>query len=378
MIPYGRQTIEAEDADAVAEAVRAAFLTTGPTVPAFERAFTDAIAPGQNVQAIAVATGTAALHLMLRGLDIGPGDEVIVPALTFAATANAAIYVGARPVFADVDPATLLLDPVSAGDRVTDRTRAIIGVDYAGQPCDWAALRRLADDHGLALLADGCHAPGACVGTTPVGALADATSFSFHPVKHLTTAEGGMITTADARLAERLRHLRHHAMERTDPRRPFHYDITELGYNYRLSDLQCALGLAQVSRLSAWLARRRAIAAHYDAAFANVAGIDPLDRRDGTTHAYHLYVIRLSGPLAAAQAELAVELRDAGIGTAVHYPPLTHTTLYAAGPGGPPAPCPVAEAAYGRILSIPMFPGLDDTALSYVSDTIARIAAGLC
>ncbi|MBB4210327.1 dTDP-4-amino-4,6-dideoxygalactose transaminase [Rhodothalassium salexigens DSM 2132] len=377
-IPYGRQSIGPEDRDAVAQAVGQALLTTGPTVQAFEDAFTGFLAPGRDdLHGVACATGTAALHLMMAALDLGPGDQVIVPALTFAATANAALYVGAEPVFADVDARTLLIDPTSAARLIGPRTKALVGVDYAGQPCDWDALAALADAHKLHLLADGCHAPGAAHRGRPVGTLAKATSFSFHPVKHITTGEGGMVTTTDAALAERLRHLRHHAMARHDADNPFRYDVTALGFNYRLSDINCALGLAQVARLPQWLDQRRALAARYDAALAGIEGVSPLARRDDTSHAYHLYVIRTDGALAAKRDALAAALRARGIGTAVHYPPLTQTTFYRERLGTRRGDCPAADRAYETILSIPLYPGLTDAQADRVVAAIAEAAAAL-
>src|SRR5690606_26114470 len=230
MLPYSRQSITDDDRAAVLEALDSDWLTTGPRVGEFERAFAGVAGTSD---AVTVSNGTAALHLIMAAAGIQPGDEVIVPALTFVASANCAAYVGAVPVAADVDPTTLLLDPSSAARRITDRTRAIVAVDYAGQPCDYLALRALAEQHGLFLVADACPAPGAADHGQPVGSLAAATAFSFHPVKPMTTGEGGMITTADAELAARARSLRSHGItsdwRERELRGSWTYDMVELG-----------------------------------------------------------------------------------------------------------------------------------------------------
>lgn len=306
---------------------------------------------------------------------IGPGDEVIVPAMTFVASANCAVYVGARPIPVDVDPASLLLDPALAEQAVTPRTRAIVAVDYAGQPCDYSALRTLAARYGLLLVADACHAPGAQEHGRPVGSLADATAFSFHPVKPMTTGEGGMITTDDVELASRIRVLRSHGITtdwrtreaRNDPA----YEMTHLGFNYRLTDLQCALGLSQLRRLEESRVRRAAIAEAYDAAFGDLPGIRPLARRSGVTHAHHLYVVRIDpARINASRAQLYAAFRAEGIGVNVHYIPFHLHPYYRERFGTGEGTCPVAEQAYRDILTLPCFAGMDDAA---VADVIAAV-----
>ena len=359
-IPYGRQSISDEDVAAVVEVLRSDFLTTGPAVDAFEADLARTVGAAH---AVAVANGTAALHAALFALGIGPGDEVIVPPITFVATANAVLYLGGTPVFADVDGDTLLLDPAAAEERITPRTRAIIGVDYAGQPCDWDRLREMADRRGLALVADACHALGAGYEGRAVGRLADLTAFSFHPVKHITTGEGGAVTTDDDALAARMRSFRTHGITASPRARDrsvtWEYSQTALGYNYRITDIQCALGRSQLRRLSAWVEARRALAAAYDRDFASMPEVSPLVTLPGRFNAYHLYVVRLSGlPSGTDRGAVFRELRARGIMVNVHYIPVHLQAYHRERLGTGPGLCPVAEAAYAGLLTLPLFPGL--------------------
>lgn len=360
-IPYGRQHIDDDDIQAVADALRSDFLTTGPRIGEFEKS----VATFSNAKfGVAVSNGTAALHAAMFALGIGPGDEVIVPPMTFAATANCILYMGGTPVFADVDPHTLLLDPCKAEAAISDRTKAIIAVDYTGQPCDWDALNTLGEKHGLATVADGCHALGATLNSRKVGSLADMTVYSFHPVKHVATGEGGMILTNDQELDNSLRNFRNHGIT-TDARTreeagAWFYEMQELGYNYRMTDIQAALGVSQMKKLPAFLDRRREIAARYDKEFAGT-NVRPLDVRSGVEHAYHLYVVRISD-----RDEVYKQLREAGIFTQVHYIPVHLHPYYRKHLGTAEGLCPVAEQAYAEILSLPMYPDLTDDEQSYV------------
>jgi perosamine synthetase len=373
-LPYGRQSIEADDIEGVIEVLRSDWLTTGPKVEEFERAMAEWTG---CAHAVAVQTGTAALHCAMHALGVGPGDEVIVPAITFAATANCALYQGATPVFCDVQADTLLIDVEDARRRITPQTRAVIAVDYAGQPCDYAALRALAQSAGIHLVADACHALGASYAGDRAGRLAELTAFSFHPVKHITTGEGGMLTTDDAALAARARRFRNHGIDsdfrQREQRGSFYYEVQELGFNYRLSDLGCALGISQLRKLPRFLARRREIAARYDDAFAALSGVAPLARLPGLEHAYHLYVVRLAD--ARTRLSAFEQLRAAGIGANVHYLPLNLHPLYRQRLGTQPGACPVAEAAYERILSLPMFPAMTDADVDRVIAVLARALA---
>jgi perosamine synthetase len=362
MLPYGRQTIGDDDIAAVVETLRSDWLTTGPKVGEFERAFA---AYTGAAEAVAVTNGTAALHAAMAALNIGPGDEVIVPPMTFAASANCVVYQGGTPVFADVDAGTLLIDPAEVERQISPRTRAIVAVDYAGQPCDYDALQAIADEHGLALVADACHALGARDRGRPAGTLADLSTFSLHPVKHITTGEGGVITTNDPELAARMRVFRNHGITSDHRQREqqgsWFYEMTDLGYNYRLTDVQCALGTSQLAKLDGWLARRREIAARYDRAFAEMPGIQPLGVRADIQHAYHLYPILLElDHLSADRATIFVALRAEGIGCNVHYIPVHLHPFYRRRFGTAPGLCPVAEAAYERLITLPIFPAMTD------------------
>jgi perosamine synthetase len=356
LIPYGHQWIDETDIQAVVDVLRSEWLTTGPIVPKFEEAFAAYVGAKY---AVAVSSGTSALHTAMFALGINPGDEVIVPPITFVATANAVVFQGGTPVFADVEAGTLLIDPQQVQEKVSSRTKAIIAVDYAGQPCDYDTLRSLASKHGLALVDDGCHALGAQYKGRNVGTLADLTVFSFHPVKHITTGEGGMITTDDSNMAERMRRFRNHGIDADHASRAeqgtWYYEMTDLGYNYRITDFQCALGLSQLQKLPFFLKRRGEIAGLYDEAFSSWNELKPLENRGEIFNSYHLYVVR-----AKARDELFQRLRDKGIGINVHYVPVHLHPFYQRRFGTEEGLCPVAEEAYHHILSLPMFPGMTD------------------
>jgi UDP-4-amino-4,6-dideoxy-N-acetyl-beta-L-altrosamine transaminase len=366
-LPYGHQVIDDEDIAAVVEALRSDFLTTGPAVERFESAvcaFTGAR------YGVAVSSGTAALHAAMFALGIGPGDEVIVPPMTFAATANCILYQGGTPVFADVDADTLLLDPAAAEAAVTPRTKAIIGVDYAGQPCDWDALRAVTARHNLALVADSCHALGAEYKGRKAGTLADITAFSFHPVKHITTGEGGMCMTDDAELAIKMRQFRNHGITTTAAQREqsggWFYEMTALGYNYRITDIQCALGSSQLEKLPRWLAVRNELADAYDASFAG-SNIRPLGKTPDRFHAYHLYPVRTEERDAVFR-----RLRENGIGVNIHYIPVHLHPYYRERQGTREGMYPSAEAAYKEILTLPLWVGMGSGGVSRVASALLR------
>jgi perosamine synthetase len=363
MIPYGRQYVDEDDIQAVEEVLRSDWLTTGPKVVEFEKAFAQFVGAKE---AVALSSGTAALHAAMYALDVGPRDEVIVPAMTFAATANCVVFQGGLPIFADVDPDTLLIDPNQAEAKITARTKAIISVDYAGQPCAYDILQKLAKKHALALVDDACHALGATYNGSPVGSLADLNTFSFHPVKHVTTGEGGMVTTDDSELANRMRVFRNHGITADHHQRElqgsWYYEMADIGYNYRLTDFQCALGLAQLAKLPGFLKRRREIAAEYDEAFSSVPEIEPLGVGKNILHAYHLYVIKVDfSHLEMDRSGFFRAMRENGIGVNVHYIPVHMHPFYRRKFGTGPGLCPVAESAYERIVSLPMYPNMTDT-----------------
>ena len=377
LLPYGRQKIDQEEVDSVIRVLRSEWLTSGPMTEEFEQAFADFV----GIEfAVAVSSGTAALHTAVHALDICAEEEVIVPAMTFAATANCVVFEDAKPVFVDVDPKTLLIDPHRVEEQISSRTRAIIAVDYAGQPCDYAALTKLADQHGLTLLADACHSMGARYKGRTVGSLAELSAFSLHPVKHITTGEGGLITTANPTLAEKMRRFRNHGIAQDHRQRAeagsWFYEMTDLGYNYRLTDFQSALGISQLNKLRKWLEIRQRIAGEYDAAFADLPAITPLHTVQALSHAHHLYVVQLEpSRLKCDRKEIFAALRAEGIGVNVHYIPVHLHPYYRANFGTKAGMCPVAEAAYQRILSLPIFPSMSDRDVRDVVEAVKKVVS---
>lgn len=374
MIPYGRHQIDQLDIDAVVAVLKSDWLTTGAKIGEFETAIARYTG---NRQTVAVSSGTAALHCAVYAIGIQAGDEVILPAMTFAATANCVIALGAKPVIADVEPETLLIDIRSVEKHITSRTKAVIAVDYAGQPCDYKALRDLADRHGLYLISDSCHALGARYGDKTVGELADATVFSFHPVKHITTGEGGAIVTDDSELAERMRRFRNHGINADLHKRntagTWYYEVVDLGFNYRITDFQCALGLSQLTKVERWIRRRQDIARKYDRAFRSIEAVQPLKVRNDVRHVYHLYVVQVSGQGGLQnRTELFTVLRERGIGVNVHYIPLNLHPFYQQQVNAQKGQCPVAETAYENILSLPIFPSMSDADVQYVISSITE------
>jgi len=374
-LPYGRQEISDADIKAVVEALCSDWLTTGPRVGQFERAFAKFCGAAEGV---AVNSGTAALHAAMRAIVVAKGDEVIVPAMTFAASSNAVLYEGGTPVFADVEPDTLLVDPDSVARLISPRTKAIVAVDYAGQPADYDALRVLAKSRDIAIVADSCHAPGATYKGRMAGTLADISCFSFHPVKHLTTCEGGMTLTDDPDRAAHMRRFRNHGIDsdhrKRDSEGTFAYDMAELGYNYRLPDVQCALGMAQLQRLPQWVAKRRTVAAWYADALADIEHVRPLRVHADRTNAYHLYVVRLDlSKLAIDRARAFRHLRENGIGANVHYAPVYLHSYYRS-LGYEPGLCPAAERAYREILTLPMFPAMSQGDVARVANVLRELS----
>jgi perosamine synthetase len=310
-------------------------------------------------------------------LDISPGDEVIVPAMTFAATANCVVFQGGTPVFADIDPETLLIDPASVEARLSSKTKAIIAVDYAGQPCDYDALTEIADRHNLMLVADACHSLGGRHKGKNVGTLAALNAFSFHPVKHITTGEGGMITTNNQKFADDMRLFRNHGVNSDHRQREaqgsWFYEMVELGFNYRITDFQCALGISQLKKLPKWIERRREIAHRYDEAFSALPHIKPLFVRSIAFHAYHLYVVRLNLEETNFNRGMVFkQLRENGIGVNVHYIPVHLHPYYRRKFKTNPGQCPIAEEAYTKIISLPMFPGMSFDKVDYVVECMQR------
>lgn len=375
LLPYGRQSIDEEDIQSVVDVLRSDWLTTGPKVAEFEEAFAAQVGAKY---AVSFSSGTAALHGAAFTAGLKPGDEAITTPLTFAATANCVLYQGATPIFADVSADTLNLDPQKAEKRITPRTRVILPVDYAGHPAEMDALLEIADRHGLIVIEDACHAMGAEYRGRRTGSIAPMTAFSFHPVKHLTTGEGGMVTTNHADYAETLRRFRNHGISSDARQRQsegqWHYEMVLLGFNYRLTDIVCALGLSQLKKLEANLARRRDIANRYAAALLDLAAITLPAGQEHVNPAWHLYPIRLNlEKLSATRAEIFRALRAENIGVNVHYVPVHLHPYYRDRFEHRAGDYPVAEKAYQRLISIPMFHGMNDQDAEDVISAVRKV-----
>jgi len=371
-LPYGRQSIDEADVQAVVDVLRSDWLTTGPKVGEFEEAFAARVGAAY---AVSFSSGTAALHAAAFAPGLKSEDEAITSPMTFAATANCVLYQGATPVFADVTADTLNLDPEKVAQRISSKTRAILPVDYAGHPADLKVIVDLAQRHGLIVIEDACHALGSEYQGRSVGSVADMTVFSFHPVKHITTGEGGMVSTNDPKLAETLRRFRNHGISSDARQRQtagqWHYEMVVLGFNYRLSDFACALGMQQLKKLDANLARRREIASRYTSAFRGTSGVIPPAVRPDVNPAWHLYPIRLDlEKLTTDRAEIFRALRAENIGVNVHYIPVHSHPYYREQFGYRGGEFPVAEDAYSRLISLPMFHGMSDRD---VEDVIAAV-----
>jgi perosamine synthetase len=397
MIPYGRQSISEDDIAAVVAVLRGDFLTQGPTIELFERRFAARVGAKH---AIAVNSATAALHLALRVAGIGKGDRVVTSPITFLASANCVAYVGATPDFSDIDPVTYTLDPEKLEQNWSPDARAVVAVDYAGQTCDLPAIARIARRRGAVVIEDACHAIGSSFHAGSTSTLthrvgghpwADLTVFSFHPVKTMTTGEGGMLVTDRADWAALARTLRSHGIVRDHAnfetadddevlgeKGPWFYEMQELGWNYRLTDLQCALGLSQLQQLGEFIARRREIIAAYNAAFG---GLDWMvtpglrDERDAATTSWHLYTVQIDfAALGRTRTQAMADLRAAGVGTQVLYIPVYLQPWYRRTYGYAPGKCPVAESFYGRALSLPLFPTMTDGNVAQVIEAVTAFA----
>ena len=373
LLPYARQSIDAEDIAAVGRALAGDWVTQGPGVKQFEEGLA-AIAGARH--AVVVANGTAALHAACWAAGLGPDDEVITTSLTFAATANAVVYQGARPVFADIDGATLNLDSDAVKRLATPRTRALLAVDFAGLPCDWDKLRALAREHGWLLIADAAHSLGGALGERPVGTLADLTTFSFHPAKLITSGEGGAVVTDRDDLAERLRIARHHGIRYQDPARPWRYEIDVPGHNFRLTDFQCALGLSQLARLEGFWAARDRLARRYRERLAGSPFLElpalPADRRPG----WPLFVVLLRLERLTVDRDTVLSaLRAENIGATLHYPLVHLHPFYRRRFGYGPGLCPIAEAAERRLVTLPLFPSMSEADQDDVLRALDKVLA---
>jgi perosamine synthetase len=375
MLPYGRHVIDERDIQAVVETLRSDWLTTGPKIAEFEGAISEFVGAKY---AVSFSSGTAALHAAAFAAGLESGDEAITTPLTFAATANCVLYQGATPVFADVEPESLNIDPGEVAKRITPRTKAILPVDYAGHPAALDEIVQIADRYGLVVIEDACHALGALYKNRRTGGIAHMTVFSFHPVKHVTTGEGGVVTTNNPDFAQSLRRFRNHgidseARERHAAGRWF-YEMVSLGFNYRLSDISCALGLSQLTKIEANLERRREIASRYREALAGIPSIRlPFEQPD-VASAWHLYPIQLQlNRLSANREEIFQALRGENIGVNVHYIPVHLHPYYRNRFGYRTGDYPVAESVYERLISLPISHGMSDEDVQDVVSAVRKV-----
>ncbi|MEK6979792.1 MAG: UDP-4-amino-4,6-dideoxy-N-acetyl-beta-L-altrosamine transaminase [Candidatus Micrarchaeota archaeon] len=374
-IPYGRQTIDEEDIRSVTEVLGSDFLTTGPKVGEFEDALASYVG---TKHCVAVNSGTSALDIAVGALELPPGSEIITTPFTFSADANCVLYNGCKPVFADIDPQTYNIDPEQILKKITKKTKAIIYVDYAGHPCDIKEIKEIAEDHGLMLIEDACHALGAEYSGKRVGSLADMTAFSFHPVKHITTGEGGAVATENEEFRTRLKLLRNHGIDKTPSERATYvYDMKILGRNYRITDFQCALGISQLKKADEFLKRREAVAKMYAEAFAGTGAtadlVTPQHVKSNVRHAWHLYTILVGKGI--DRDLFFSKMRANGIGVNVHYIPIYKFSYYKQF-GINPKDYPVTEEIYSRIVSIPMFHSIKDedveTVIKAVKESVSK------
>ncbi len=371
MIPYGRQTIEEDDIQAVVDVLRSDYLTTGPKIAEFEKMVADYVGAKY---AVAISNGTSALHAACFAAGIQPGDEVITTPLTFAASSNCVLYCGGTPVFADVDPKTYNIDPEDIRRKITDKTKAIIAVHLAGQPCDMDEIHKIAKEHDLIVIEDGAHALGSVYKGKKIGTLSDMTTFSFHPVKPITTGEGGMIVTDNEEFYQKMMLFRSHGITRdenlmTRNDGSWFYQQLDLGYNYRITDIQCALGCSQMKKLDRFLARRKEIVARYNEAFADCENIVTPYQLPETESGWHLYIVQLKN---CDRRKVFEALREQGIAVNVHYIPVYMHPYYQEH-GYKDVHCRNAEEIYSHIVSLPLYPTLTLEEQQYVIETLKHV-----
>ena len=372
MIPYGKQSINGKDKKAVLEVLDSNWLTTGPKVAEFEKQFAKFV---DSKYAVAVSSGTAALHLACLAGGLKKGDELITSPMTFAASANCALYCGAKPVFIDIKNETGLIDEDLIEKKINKKTKIIIPVHYAGQSCQTKKIKEIADKNNLVVIEDACHALGATYNQKKVGSCkySDMTVFSFHPVKHITTGEGGMITTNSKKLYEKLLSLRSHGMVRDEEKLinendgPWYHEMQELGFNYRITDLQCALGISQLSRVDEFVSKRQKIAEKYLEAFSTMEEIECLDLAEKNTNSYHLFVIKTENE--EIRKKLFEYLKNQNIFCQVHYIPVYRHPYYER-LGYKKGLCLQVEKFYERIISIPIYPELKEKDQDKVIKTV--------
>lgn len=377
-LPYGRQWIDDADIDAVISALRSDWITQGPLIPRFEQAVAQQCEAGEGV---AMANGSSGLHAACVAAGIGEGDEVITTPLSFVATANCVLYCGGVPVFADVTPDTLTINIGEIEKKLTKKTRAIIIVDFSGHPCELDEIRTLAKRHNLIVIEDAAHSLGAFYKGKPIGSLSDMTVLSFHPVKHITTGEGGMVLTNNAEFAERLRRFRTHGITRQREcfceadHGPWYYEMLDLGHNFRITDFQCALGLSQLDKLKGFVDSRREIARCYQESLGDVHEIRLPVELPTVRSSYHLFPIRLQlKQLTKTRRKIFQDLQNCGLGVNVHYIPIPWHPFYQK-LGYQKNDWPVAEAAYDELISLPIWPAMSTNDVDLVIRSVKKVLA---
>ncbi|MFX3673729.1 MAG: UDP-4-amino-4,6-dideoxy-N-acetyl-beta-L-altrosamine transaminase [Paenisporosarcina sp.] len=376
-LPYGKQWIDEEDIEAVVEVLKGDYLTTGPYISKFEQAVAQYVGAKY---AVAFSNGTAALHGACFAAGIGQGDEVITTPMTFAASANCVLYQGGIPVFADIDEKTYNIDPNKIEEKITNKTKAIIPVDFTGQPVELDRILEIARKHSLVVIEDAAHALGATYKGRKIGSISDMTMFSFHPVKHITSGEGGMITTNNEEYYEKLLQFRSHGITRDKEKLkeyhgPWYYEMQFLGYNYRITDIQAALGTSQLKKIDQFIALRRKYVAMYNEAFKDMNEIiTPFQHKDGDS-SWHLYMIRLKlDKLTASRREFFEALQQQNIGVNVHYIPI-HLQPYYQQLGYKKGMCPNAEKLYEEVITLPLFPAMSEEDVNDVIHAVKRTIA---
>lgn len=375
VLPYGKQWLDEADIEAVVQVLKGDFITQGPAIEAFERKVADYAGARYGV---AFSNGTAALHGACFAAGIAAGDEVITTPLTFLASSNCVLYQGGTPVFADIDPVTYNIDPRQIEEKLTPRTKAIIPVDFTGQPAEMDRIQEIARQHNLIVIEDAAHSLGAEYQGRKVGTWADMTMFSFHPVKHVTTGEGGMIVTDNEEFYGKLLSFRSHGMTR-DPEKltqndgPWYYEMQALGYNYRMTDIQAALGISQMDKLDGFIARRRELVNIYNRELADIPGLVLPKQHAEANSSWHLYVVRfLPEHFQSSRKMIFEQLRAWNIGVNVHYIPV-YLQPYYKGLGYEKGLCPHAENYYESCITLPLFPGMKDEDVLYVVRAIKKL-----
>lgn len=374
-LPYGRQWIDEDDIQAVINVLKSDYLTTGPAIEEFENQLKTITGAKY---AVAISNGTAALHAACFAAGIGEGDEVITTPMTFAATSNAVLYCGGTPVFADINPGTYNIDPKDIRRKITNKTKGIIPVHYTGQPCDMDEIMQIAKEHNLIVIEDAAHALGAEYKERKIGSIGDMTTFSFHPVKPVTTGEGGAITTNDEELYQKLMLFRSHGITRDremllNDNAAWYYEQHVLGYNYRMTDIQAALGCSQLNKLESFLQKRREYAEMYNEAFKDLDGVIIQKQLNDTLSGWHLYVLQLdTDKIRPDRRVIFDELRIHNIGVNVHYIPVYYHPYYQK-LGYKKGLCPNAEKLYDRIITLPLFPKMSKEDIMYVIKIVKEL-----